>query len=163
MAAALTDKLIKRIRQGDGCWEWLGTVNNEGYGSFTLYPNGKQGGRDTRTAHRLVYETFVGPIPEGMTLDHLCHTADGDCAGGPTCAHRRCVKPTHLAPTPFTDNVLRGVGPTAVNARKTHCIHGHPFDQANTYIRPATGNRDCRVCIDERLRRSRGRGGWATR
>lgn len=159
---ALRDKLLARADRADGCWAWRGTVNLDGYGTFALYPAGERGRKVTKMAHRLVYEEFVGQIPDGMTVDHRCHPSDGSCPGGRTCPHRRCVNPQHLRPTEFIKNVLRGVGPTAVNSRKTHCVHGHPFDEANTYIRPGSGNRDCKTCLYRRLAESNERKRLAT-
>jgi hypothetical protein len=86
----------------DRCWRWTGSVNAHGYG--VIRPNGSD--RVVRV-HRVAYELFVGPIPEGLTLDHLCHSRDPDCPGGP-CVHRRCVNPAHLEPVTRSENVRRG-------------------------------------------------------
>lgn len=86
----------------------------------------------TASAHRVSYEAFIGPVPDGLILDHLCRV-------------RHCVNPWHLEPVTGTENVLRGVGPTAINARKTHCIHGHPFDDRNTIL-DGRGYRHCLTC-----------------
>ena len=94
-------------------------------------------------AHRFMYEQMVGPIPEGMTLDHLCR-------------NRLCINPAHLDPVVMRTNILRGVGPTAVNAKRTHCKHGHEFTVANTY-RTVDGHRVCRECArlkQEEIRRT---------
>jgi hypothetical protein len=153
MRTALVDKLLVRIRKTDSCWQWIGTVNGEGYGSFTVYTPGRKGEhRTTHAAHRLVYTELVGPIPGGLTLDHLCHNLDAGCSGGKQCGHRRCVNPDHLEPVAFEVNVSRGLGPTAENARRTHCVNGHEFNPENTYVRP-NGSRDCRECIRTRNRK----------
>lgn len=76
----------------------------------------------------------VGPIPEGMDLDH-------------TCRNRGCVNPEHLEPVTTQVNTLRGIGPTAENARKTHCKHGHPLEGDNLYVDPE-GKRKCRACME---------------
>jgi hypothetical protein len=108
------------------CWIWIGARNGkDGYGSFRVT------GQPT-VAHRAGYQLIVGPIPEGLTLDHLCR-------------NRRCVNPQHLEPVPFAVNVARGESPTAVNARKTHCPQGHPYDEINTMPR-RRGGRNCRAC-----------------
>jgi hypothetical protein len=103
------------------CEPWTGSVDSEGYGRTR-----------GRRAHRVVYEREVGQIPEGFTIDHLCR-------------NRRCVNPAHMEPVPNGVNVLRGYGPPAQNARKTHCAHGHPLTGANLYIHPR-GARVCRTC-----------------
>jgi len=144
---SLLDILEDKILIGDECWEWTAhTV--DGYGKF----QGHRGGIRTEIrAHRAVYELLVGPIPEGLELDHTCHNQDESCAGGPTCPHRRCVNPGHLTPKTTRDNVLSGRNFSAVNAAKTHCIRGHAYDAENTYTTPQ-GYRNCRAC------RKRGRG-----
>lgn len=107
------------------CWEWDGPRTSMGYGIQW------QGAR-YKMAHRLSYEEHVGPIPDGLVLDHLCR-------------NRGCINPAHLEPVTDAVNVLRGVGPTAVNAAKTECIAGHPFNDENTKIR-SHGWRKCQEC-----------------
>lgn len=111
----------------NGCWPWLGHIDRKGYGRA-----GKRG-----PAYRAVYELLVGPIPPGMTLDHLCYVT-------------RCVNPGHLEVVTQSENSRR-----QRSASKTHCVNGHLYDEKNTYIRPAgnSGNRDCRACTVERQRR----------
>jgi hypothetical protein len=121
-----------------GCWLMDGRLRN-GY-ALIRDAEGKQ-----RDAHRVVYEEYVGPIPEGLQLDHVCHTLDKDCAGGHSCPHRRCVNPAHLEPVTQRENALRGVSFSAVNAAKTHCGNGHEFTPENTYYRTPT-HRVCRAC-----------------
>jgi len=127
-----SDPLIRRVEarigKSAGCWEWLGFITLNGYGR-TNFPGVK-----TRLAHRLVYELLVGPIPDGLTLDHLCR-------------NRSCVNPAHLEPVTMKVNTLRGESFAAKNARKTHCKRGHEFTTANTYIIPSTGSRQCRPCV----------------
>ena len=117
--------------QDTPCWLWTDqlTVGRKGgYGRFYWTPSKKR-----RMAHRIAYEFVQGPIPPGLSLDHLCRV-------------RMCVNPKHLEPTPIKVNILRGICPSARNARKTHCKRGHPFDRANTYT-PPKGGRQCRICI----------------
>lgn len=116
-----------------GCWLWTGSLSGKGYGRFH---SGGRRGRSLR-AHRVAYELLVGPIPDGLQLDHV--TAWG-------CTSKACVNPAHLEPVTNRVNVLRGVGPTAQNAAKTHCFRGHPFDDENTQVR-RDGHRRCRECI----------------
>src|SRR5215207_7248301 len=126
------------------CWPWHGRIDECGYGRV---------GKRSLMAHRLAYEEFIGPIPAGMQLDHVCHTRDLSCRGGVTCPHRRCVNPAHLEVVTQLDNVRRGRGGQN-NVQKTHCPRGHPYDVENTYVWPgATTNcRSCKAC--ERLRRA---------
>lgn len=119
-------------KQGDGCWIWTGRQDGDGYGQFWL--DGKH-----RRAFVVSYEMNVGPVPEGLELDHLCRV-------------RLCVNPAHLEPVTTQVNQLRGNGVSGINARKTHCDHGHEFTPANTYITP-DGRRQCRTCQRERSRR----------
>lgn len=117
-----------------GCWLWTGQLNY-GYGYMPAWPLSPQ------RAHRFSYELLVGPIPEGLTLDHLCRV-------------RHCVNPTHLEPCTSGENTLRGDSISAINARRTHCKWGHPFDEANTVF-DKRGRRRCVACnlrVNRRLR-----------
>lgn len=133
--ALLPEKVRARlfITANGECWLWTGGHAKAGYGSFT-FGRESPGGRRTVPAHRLTYEALVGPIPEGLVIDHLCR-------------NRGCVNPEHLEPVTFKENVLRGVGPTAENAVKTHCKRDHAFTPENTYV-ASGGGRGCRACRD---------------
>lgn len=128
---SLLDRLADKVLVGDGCWLWTYTKTPEGYGILNVE------GKPTH-AHRLFYELLVGPISDGCVIDHLCRTPS-------------CVRPAHLEPTSQRENTLRGAGPSAVNAKKTHCLNGHPFDEVNTRLRP-DGARECRPCQNIRTR-----------
>jgi hypothetical protein len=121
-----------------GCRLWTGTVDSSGYGRF-LFEGRLQG------AHRVAYMLEVGSIPDGLDLDHTCHTEDVSCPGGVTCKHRRCTTSSHLEPVQNVENVRRGRSPSAKNAVKTHCKNNHPFNEVNTYVNP-DGRRQCKVC-----------------
>jgi HNH endonuclease len=130
-----------KVQKTDGCWPWIGGIEPLGYGRLKI---GGRAGRWVK-AHRFAYELLVGPIPSGLDLDHLCHNADPACPGGKNCIHRRCVNPAHLEPVTHRENVLRGQGFAAQQARRTHCPQGHPYDSANTYV-DASRRRHCRAC-----------------
>lgn len=121
----------------NGCWRWTGSVNGS-YGTFYFH------GR-TAYAHRVSYEMFVGPIPEGLTIDHLCR-------------YPLCVNPSHLEPVPMRENTLRGEGVTARNAKKTHCSNGHRLSGDNVaMLTGARKGRECRTCTRERVTAIRAR------
>lgn len=109
---------------------------NDGYSQFRFA--GRNG-----YAHRFSYECFIGPVERGFEIDHLCRK-------------RHCVNPMHLEAVTSAVNTLRGIGPTASNARKTSCTKGHPFDAGNTYL-DKRGRRYCRICEREKCRRVRAR------
>lgn len=144
-----TDEVLERIRQADallaaklevrpsGCIEWTGALNDMGYGNIG------RGGRTFHT-HRYAYTLIIGPVPEGLVLDHLC-------------GNRCCVNVAHLEPVTQAVNVRRA--PTG-NAAKESCPAGHPYSADNTYRwqgnQGRQGNfRRCRECNNESQRRRR--------
>jgi hypothetical protein len=108
------------------CWLWQGALDKKGYGVY---------GKPRRFAHRIVYEEIVGPIPAGLTIDHLCRV-------------KCCVNPAHMEPVTIGENVLRGESVPAQNARKSHCHRGHPLSGDNLYVCPTepSRHRRCREC-----------------
>lgn len=126
--------------QDNGCWTWGKAIQSQGYASCWDYVS-----RKSKLGHRHAYETTVGPIPDGMQLDHRCHTDDKTCLGGKTCLHRRCVNPAHLEPVTQPENHRRGLSPSAVNGRRTHCVNDHEFTPDNTEFR-SDGRRNCIAC-----------------
>lgn len=144
-----TDRLLShRILAPNGCWLFDGCTSS-GYG-YVRSADGR-----SITTHRASYEHFVGPIPQGMHLDHLCHNRDLSCPGG-ECEHRRCFNPGHLAPVTPGENARTSPTTTASKyAARTHCKHGHEFTPENTRWDGRT--RVCRACGRMRYRAIRDR------
>lgn len=117
------------IDPNTGCWLWTGAKSRDGYGRIMLPDAGV---RRSRPAHRVGYETFVGPIPDGLQIDHLCRV-------------RHCVNPAHLEPVTPRENTLRGDGPAARRARQDVCQAGHPLPLSTR----ADRRRVCVVCQAE--------------
>lgn len=132
--ATLPERFWSKVNKTETCWDWIAGKNHYGYGSFAVR---REGEWFRAQAHRVAYEALVGPIPEGLTIDHLCRNA-------------ACVNPAHMEPVTRGENVLRGVGPSAQHARQTHCVRGHPLSGDNVYITPGRGVRQCIACRRER-------------
>lgn len=109
-----------------GCIIWAGYIHPQGYGKVHI------GNHKQRSAHVVEWEKVNGPKPAGMVLDHLCR-------------NRACVNLAHLELVTSVENVMRGFGPTAINARKTHCKHGHELAGSNLQT-DHRGNRKCKQC-----------------
>lgn len=126
--APVIDRLLYRTSTSpDGCWVWRGTTNEHGYGEIGM------GGdvAPVRRVHRVAYEHFKGPIPEGMTIDHLCRNPS-------------CVNPDHLEPVTHAENIRRGWR-ARPHWQNNTCKHGHPRTSENTYLN-GRGHRECRDC-----------------
>lgn len=118
-------RIMQRTDRSGNCWLWTGALDRHGYAAIKV-------DKRRHLAHRLAYELFVGPIPNGLVIDHTCRV-------------RHCVNPDHLEPVTNRENLLRGEGFAAKNTAKTHCPQRHPYDDANTIIRRG-GRRRCRTC-----------------
>lgn len=107
------------------CWEWTGYRLPTGYGDFNF-------GNSALKAHRVSYTLLIGPIPDGLVIDHLCRNTS-------------CVNPDHLEITTQRENIRRGYSYFGIARRKTHCSRGHAFSTENTYLVPS-GGRSCKEC-----------------
>lgn len=117
-------------RTGD-CWLWLKAKDANGYGRVGW--DGK-----VLLAHRVAYELVLGPIPDGLPLDHLCRVTN-------------CINPGHLEPVPTRENTARGDHPSATALRENRCVNGHDYTPENTY--KWRGRRQCRQCRQSALDR----------
>lgn len=106
---------VTRTNDRDGCWLWQGQLNKAGYGHFrrTVAP----GVYKTVKAHRHAYQLTRGPIPDGLTLDHLC--------GNPA-----CVRPDHLEAVTRSENL-----------RRRHARTRAALGNKNPFTDPATTER----------------------
>jgi hypothetical protein len=124
-----------------GCWEWH-KVYSGGYGYFRMV--GKN-----MPVHRSAYLLYKGPISEKLVIDHLCR-------------NRACVNPEHLEAVSNKENILRGVSPQAINARRTHCKRGHELAGDNLIVNESTlriNARKCRACHNSHLSEKENRNG----
>jgi len=152
----VTERIFQRTTPGwGGCVIFTGPLNGDNYGRIKI-------AGQMLNAHRQLYLDAVGPVPDGMMLDHTCHSSDAECPGGKECLHRRCVNPNHLEPVTAAENNMRGRSLTAQNFLKTHCDQGHEFTPENT--KPVkrlridgTPQRHCRTCAREATQRWRRR------
>jgi hypothetical protein len=126
------------------CIAWTGQIRVQGYGC-------KYVGQGKRVAaHRWAWEQVYGPIPDGMVLDHTCHSKavlKGECAGGWSCAHRRCVNIDHLELVTGKENNRRGAN--IIENRPT-CKKGHSYTNPHNIMVRANGKRECAQCNRER-------------
>jgi hypothetical protein len=143
------DRFLEKVEwsdhryKGTRCLEWrAGTNSTSDHGRFYAGPE-----RRTVPAHCWAYERWVGPIPDGLQIDHLCK-------------NQRCVNPFHLEAVTLLENLRRANAPAFRNAAKTHCKRGHEFTPENTYV-PPRGSRGrapgrvCRTCMNARMRKYR--------
>ena len=122
------------VVEENGCHTWTGSRDKNGYGKVGVVGETRM---VMRMAHRVRYEREVGPIPEGMQLDHLCR-------------NKACCNPAHLEPVTQRENLLRGNTLIARAAARTHCAKGHPLTGDNLLrSRLRDGRRTCRICRNE--------------
>ena len=114
-ARPLLERFWEKVQKTDTCWLWTGTIRKdkkrrETYGQIVYI---EEGAKIVDLAHRVAYRLLVGPIPEGLTIDH-------------TCRNKTCVNPDHLEAVTTQVNTARW------KETVTHCVNGHAFDEANT-------------------------------
>jgi hypothetical protein len=120
-------QFLSKIERTEGCWNWLGHLDIEGYGMFFHL-------RRSDRAHRVSYETFIGPIPDGLVIDHLCF-------------NKACVNPLHLEPVTIKENTRR------FYKTLVHCPNGHEYTPENVRIRAGTiDTRVCKACDRVRVK-----------
>lgn len=131
------ERLMRRVVRDGDCWRVTGPLRKDGYSQIEI--SGKK-----VLGHRLTYEHFAGPIPDGLVLDHVWERG---------CKFRSCVNPAHLEPVTHSENVRRGTQAERTRARfdafwnnRTHCDHGHDLAEVGIDTEPATGHRKCRAC-----------------
>jgi hypothetical protein len=119
------------VNKATGCWEWQAAKTGGGYGLFWLE-------KTFHLAHRVAYEVLIGPIPEGLTIDHICKNPG-------------CVNPSHMEPVTQGENLRRSESWSGQNMRKTHCPQGHPYEGDNLKL-TKEGFRQCRICTREKTK-----------
>jgi hypothetical protein len=130
--SSMQERLLAYSRvDGKGCWRWIGAIDAGGYGKVACSDS-----RSGRGAHRMSYLTFVGPIDDGMTVDHLCFVPD-------------CINPAHLRLLTEVENERN-----QRSAFARHCRRGHEFTDENTMRSPGKG-RQCRACHNARNKTNR--------
>lgn len=142
-AATFEERFWSKVQKGPNCWEWLGAKARGGYGHISCRDGER---RRYLQAHRVSYEMHHGTkIPEGLTIDHLC-------------VNPGCVNPDHLEVVTMRENVMRNRSHWTINAKKTHCLRGHPLAGENLRLRPGKYGtyRSCRQCDREYRKRKAG-------
>jgi hypothetical protein len=126
------ERFFAKVDATGDCWEWLANRDKDGYGKLKV-------ANVTYRAHRYVWELMVGPIPDGLVIDHLCR-------------NRGCVNPDHMEPVTVAENLHRGFSIQAQNARRERCPRGHEYRHTQ-----GNGWRHCHECNNQKRRERRAR------
>ncbi len=141
LAVNIEERFWSKVDKTDTCWLWQAfrAPGQHNYGQFSV-------NNRNILAHCFAYEALVGPIPDGLEIDHLCRNPP-------------CVKPEHLEAVSHAENVRRGDSKLISGRRaavRTHCLNSHVFSGTNLYVSPQ-GKRFCRSCRREAGARRRSR------
>lgn len=137
------------VRGPDECWPWKGYVNARGYAQWAT--RDLEGKPRTLRPTRVAWELTIGyPVPDGLQLDHVCHS-QSDCAEGDRCPHRQCSNPAHLEPVTPLENARRSAHNHWAPPIRSHCSNGHSL--AGDNLREWRGRRLCRQCNREKCAR----------
>jgi hypothetical protein len=128
MRGSIEARLLAMVDK-DGCWLWTGSRMAGGYGRLRV-------GDRVKAAHRVAYELWIGEIPAGLVLHHVCR-------------NRACVRPGHLEAVTLRENILSGLSPPALYARTGRCKHGHLLAEHGETI---GGVWRCGTCYRARIR-----------
>jgi hypothetical protein len=135
--STIHQRILKKIElTKSGCWAWNASKYKNGYGQVW-------NGFRTEQAHRVTYKLYIGPIPEGHEIDHICR-------------NRGCVNPAHLRCVTHKENIRCSGAIMGDNARKTHCKRGHPLSGDNLKV-CQDGARQCRTCLRMHARNAKAR------
>jgi len=134
-SSTFAGRVFRAVTIANGCWLWTSTLDGDGYGVL---------GRGARSAgniaaHRASWELLIGPIPNDLQYDHLCRV-------------RACVNPGHGEPVPQKVNISRGIGPSAIYAKRTECPNGHPLDGVLGARGGSRAHRYCKTCARQKSR-----------